>query len=293
MSVEIIKSDDRIMEMTDQKISLNDGHAMPRLGYGLWQIHDDQADALVSAAITAGFRHFDTAQAYNNEAGVGRGLRNTDVPREQLFVTSKLRGRDMGHDAALRSFDKSMKQLGLDALDLFLIHWPMPAHDRYVETWKALIELRASGRVRSIGVSNFTAAHIDRLVQETGEAPAVNQLELHPFFQQQDIRMHHERLGIVIEGYSPFGSSGAAVLRDGVVRSIAGRHGCTPAQVVLRWHLQQGVVPLPRTSKVARLTENHATWDFALDEADMVRMRSLDCPDGNTQPLPDDMNAFF
>ncbi len=279
--------------MTDQTVVLNDSQPMPRLGYGLWQIREDQAAALVRAAIAAGFRHFDTAQAYYNEEGVGLGLRDGDIPRDQLFVTSKLRGRDMGYASALRSFDESMERLGLDYLDLFLIHWPMPAHGRYVETWKALIELRASGRARSIGVSNFTAAHVDRLVQETGVVPAVNQLEVHPFFQQQAIRAHHERLGIVIEGYSPFGSSGAAVLRNGVVRAIAAKHGRTPAQVVLRWHLQQGIVPLPRTSKVARLAENLAVWDFALDEADMVQMRDLDQRDGNTQPLPDDMNSSF
>lgn len=281
------------MTMTEQEIALNDGHLMPRLGYGLWQIRENQAPALVKDAIAAGYRHFDTAQAYFNEEGVGRGLRDSDIPREQLFVTSKLRGRDMGYASALRSFDESMERLGLDYLDLFLIHWPMPAHGRYVDTWKALIELRDSGRVRSIGVSNFTAAHVDRLVQETGEVPAVNQLEVHPFFQQQDIRVHHQRLGIVIQGYSPFGSSGAAVLRNDVVRSIAARHARTPAQIVLRWHLQQGVVPLPRTSKAARLGENLAVWDLSLDEPDMARMRGLDRPDGNTQPLPDHMNSSF
>lgn len=266
---------------------------MPRLGYGLWQIDDAEAESLVRSAIATGFRHFDTAQAYYNEAGVGRGVRSAGIPREQLFVTSKLRGRDMGHTSALRSFDESMKRLGLDYLDLFLIHWPMPAHDRYVETWKALIEIQRSGRVRSIGVSNFTAAHVDRLVRETGVVPAVNQLEVHPHFQQRGTRPHHEKLGIVIQSYSPLGSSGAVVLRSEVVRSIAAKHRHTPAQVILRWHVEQGLVPLPKTSREARLAENLAVWDFALDESDMAQIRSLDRPQGNTQPLPDHMNSSF
>jgi len=276
--------------MTEQEIVLNDGHTMPRLGYGLWQIGNDQAETLVSAAIAAGFRHFDTAQAYCNEAGVGRGLRDSGIPRDQLFVTSKLRGRDMGYASALRSFDENLQRLGLDYLDLFLIHWPMPAHGRYVETWKALIELRASRRVRSIGVSNFTSAHVDRLIQATDIVPAVNQLEVHPYFQQHDIRAQH---GIVIQSYSPFGSSGAAVLRNEGVRAIAAKHARTPAQVVLRWHLQQAIVPLPRTSKVSRFAENLAVWNFELDETDMAQIRGLDEPDGNTQPLPDQMNYSF
>src|SRR5262245_22830548 len=271
--------------MTEQEIALNDGYAMPRLGYGLWQIDNARAESLVGSAIATGFRHFDTAQAYYNEAGVGRAVRSASVPREQLFVTSKLRGRDMGHSSALRSFDESMKRLGLDYLDLFLIHWPMPAHDRYVDTWKALIEIRDSGRVRSIGVSNFTAAHVERLVRETGVVPAVNQLEVHPSFQQRGIRPHHGKLGIIIQSYSPLGSGGAAVLQSDVVRAIAAKHRHTPAQVVLRWHLEQGLAPLPKTSREARLAENFLVWDFALDENDMAQIRSLDRADGNTQPL--------
>jgi len=277
----------------EKTVTLNDGNVMPQVGYGVWQVRDAQADALVGSAIAAGYRHIDTAQAYGNEAGVGRAIRHVDVPRGELFITSKLRGRDMGHASALRSFDESLQRLGLDYLDLFLIHWPMPAHDRYVDTWKALIELRSSGRVRSIGVSNFTARHIDRLVGETGVTPVTNQIEAHPFFQQQGIREHHHAHGIVIQSYSPLGGSGGGELRNDVVRAIAEKHSRTPAQIILRWHLEQGLVPLPKTSTVARLPENIAVWDFSLDEGDMAKLRKLDRRNGNTQPLPDDMNSTF
>lgn len=277
----------------EENIALNDGNMMPRLGFGVWQIGKGQTESLVSSAIAAGFRHIDTAQAYYNEAGVGRAVQNVSVPRENLFVTSKLRGRDMGYDAAMRSFDETMERMELDYLDLFLIHWPMPAQDLYVETWEALIKLRTAGRVRSIGVSNFTAAHIDRLVQATGVTPAVNQLEIHPFFQQQGIRDHHKQLGIVIESYSPLGGNHGGVLHNDVVQSIAAKHDRTPAQIVLRWHLQQGLVPLPKTATATRLPENLAVRDFELDENDMLQLFRLDRPHGNTQPLPDDMNSSF
>ncbi|MFT3691331.1 aldo/keto reductase [Paenirhodobacter sp.] len=266
---------------------------MPRLGFGVWQIRDQRAESIVGSAITAGFRHIDTAQAYGNEAGVGRAVRSTAVPREELFVTSKLRGRDTGHAPALRSFDESLKRLGLDYLDLCLIHWPMPALDRYVETWQALIELKATGRVRSIGVSNFTPAHIDRLQRETGVIPAVNQIEVHPFFQQRALRDYHHANGIVIESYSPLGGSGNGVLRHPTVTAIAAKHGRTPAQIVLRWHLEQGLVPLPKTGTTSRIPENLAVWDFALNPADMEQLRGLDQRHGNTQPSPDSMNSSF
>lgn len=279
--------------MLDQKISLNDGHVMPRLGYGVWQLGNDEAERLVGQGIEAGFRHVDTAQAYFNEAGVGRAVRAARIDRGELFVTSKLRGRDMGYDRAKRSLDESLQRLGLDYLDLFLIHWPMPAHDLYVETWQALIELQASGLVRSIGVSNFTQSHIERIVKETGIVPAVNQIELHLFYQQRAALEFHQGEGIVIECYSPFGSSGAAVLRQEAVRTVAAKHGRTPAQIVLRWHLQQGLVPLPKTAKASRLVENLAVWDFELDGEDMTWLSELDRARGNTQPHPDGMNSTF
>nr|WP_314260773.1 aldo/keto reductase [uncultured Devosia sp.] len=277
----------------DRNTALNDGRTMPKVGFGVWQIGDRQAETLVSQAIDAGFRHLDTAQAYGNEGGVGRAVVEAEVDRGELFVTSKLRGRDMGYDNALRSFDASLKRLGLDYLDLFLIHWPMPATSQYVETWEALVDLRKSGRVRSIGVSNFTAAHVDHIVGKTGVVPAINQLELHPFFQERAIREHHLRHAITIQSYSPLGSNGGRVLRNPVVMAIAERHGRTPAQVVIRWHLQQGLVPLPKTATPSRIPENLAVWDFVLKDEEMVELRALDQRHGNTQPLPDEWNSPF
>lgn len=274
-------------------ITLRDGHTIPRIGYGLWQISNAQIGSLFDKAIDAGYRHFDSAQVYFNEAGLGRAIEQSNIPREELFITSKIRGRDMGYASTLHSFDESMKKLNLDYLDLFLIHWPIPIHGKYVETWKALIELKNSGWIRSIGVSNFTAEHINRLINETGVVPSVNQLEIHPFFQQQDIRAHHKALNIVIESYSPLGSNGTGVLKHSVVTSIAAKHKRSAAQIVLRWHLVQGLAPLPRTSKAQRLAENMDVWDFALDEIDMVQLQNLDQRYGNTQPLPDDMNSSF
>ena len=277
----------------EQTITLNDGHTMPRLGYGVWQVSDEQVEPLVQTAIESGFRHIDTAQGYSNEQGVGRALRSVDTPRESLFITSKLRGGDMGHDQALRSFEGSLDRLGLDYLDLFLIHWPLPALDRYVDTWKAFVELRASGRVRSIGVSNFTPAHLDRLIAETGVVPAVNQIELHPFFQQRDVRDYHRQHDIVIESYSPLGGSGGNLLENETILAIAARHKRKPAQIVIRWHLQQGLVTLPKTATASRIPENLAVWDFELDEGDMAHMAELDRAEGKTLPPPDKMNNAF
>lgn len=274
----------------DDLLPLGDGNAIPRLGFGVWRLDDAETPALVGAAIDAGYRHIDTAQAYENEAGVGRAIRESGVPREELFVTSKLRNRHQGYDAARRSFDETMDRLGLDVLDLFLIHWPTPARDLYAETWRAFVELRAEGRVRSIGVSNFLPAHIERIAAETGATPAVNQLELHPAYQQRDVRDFHAERGIVLESYSPLGGDGAAILRDPAVESIARTHGRTPAQVVLRWHLQQDLVALPKTATPARIRENLAVRDFSLDDEDMTRLRALDRADGKTLPTPEQMN---
>jgi 2,5-diketo-D-gluconate reductase A len=279
--------------MIAESIQLNDGYYMPRPGFGLWQIDSREVESLIQQAVRAGFRHFDTAQAYFNEEGVGRALQHVEVAREDLFITSKIRGRDMGYARVRDSFEETLNRLGLEYLDLFLIHWPMPAKDLYVETWQAFIELQASGLIRSIGVSNFTCQHIKRLIDETGVIPAVNQLELHPFYQQLDTRDYHLDAGIAIQSYSPFGSNGAAVLRNPLVMSLARRHVRTPAQIVLRWHLQQGLTPLPRTTNGERFSENVDVWDFGLSEDEMNLLVSLDTRTGNTQPLPDNMNMSF
>ncbi|WP_119307032.1 aldo/keto reductase [Cohaesibacter haloalkalitolerans] len=279
--------------MDTKPILLNDGHSMPTVGYGVWQIRNARAEDLVRRAITVGYRHIDTAQAYDNEEGVGRGLKASGLIREELFVTSKLRGRHMGYDKAIRSCRESLERLQLDYLDLFLIHWPMPKQDLYVETWEALIEFQSKGLLRSIGVSNFTSAHIDRLIGQTGVVPSVNQIEIHPYFQQLDIRDHHAKLGIAIESYSPLGGCWGGELQDHDICSIAKKHGRTAAQVILRWHLQQALVPLPKTATPTRLSENLDIWDFVLDEDDLERIAGLDQPGGNTQPHPNSMNSTF
>ena len=274
-------------------LPLSGGGAIPHIGYGVWRLDDDRATRLVGAAIAAGYRHIDTAQAYGNEAGVGRAIAEAPVARDALFVTSKLRTRDQGRDAARRSFDETMARLGLDVLDLFLIHWPVPQHDRYVETWQALVELQAEGRIAHIGVSNFLPAHLDRLKAETGVVPAVNQVELHPLYQQRALRDYHAQHGIVTTCYSPLGGDGADLLRDPVIAGIATAVGRTPAQVVLRWHVQSGLVPLPKTATPTRLPENIAVFDFTLSADHMAALGALDRPDGKALPHPEEMNTLF
>ncbi len=277
----------------DPRIPLNDDHAIPQLGFGVWRLPENDAPKVVDAAIKAGYRHIDTAQGYNNEAGVGRAIRDADIGREQLFVTSKLRNAHQGYDKALRSLDESLERLQLDYLDLFLIHWPAPAHDRYVETWQAFVEAQKQGKIRSIGVSNFLPEHIKRLIDETGVVPAVNQLELHPAFQQRDIREFHRDNDILIECYSPLGGKGSNLLENDVLKQIGEKHGKSPAQVMIRWHLQQNLVPLPKSSKPERAEANYAVWDFNLTSEDIARIDALDRPDGKTLPHPNDNNDLF
>lgn len=273
-------------------ITLNDGKTIPQLGFGVWEIDDDETASILQSALAAGFRHIDTAQAYDNERGVGQAIRESALPRDEIFVTSKLRSGDFHYDDARRSFDKSMERLGLDALDLFLLHWPVPEHDGlFVEAWKALIDIQKDGRVRSIGVSNFLPEHLKRLETETGVLPVVNQLELHPHFQQNDVRAAHAQLGVAIESYSPLGRG--AVLNDPVIRNIASVYGKSPAQIIIRWHLQQGLIPLPKTASSARVRENFDVFDFMLSPAEIDAITSCDKPDGKILPDPRTMNNLF
>lgn len=254
-------------------ISMNDGHSMPQLGFGTWKV-GGRSDAVVLEALRAGYRSIDTAAAYANEEGVGLALAGSGIAREELFVATKLWNDSHGYDRALRAFDESVRRLGLDYLDLYLIHWPVPKNDLYVDAWKALIELRKEGRVRSIGVSNFNADHLERIIDATGVVPAVNQVELHPAFQQRPLRAVHERLGIRTESWSPLGRG--AVLGDPAVAKLAGKHGRTPAQVVLRWHLEQGIITIPKSSNPERMRENLGALSFRLDAADMDLLAALD-----------------
>lgn len=274
-------------------LPLNDGNSIPQLGFGVWRLEEDAAPEVVGAAIKAGYRHIDTAQGYDNEAGVGRAIAQADIDRAELFVTSKLRNGHQGYDRALKSLDESLQRLGLEYLDLFLIHWPAPAHNLYPETWKALVEAQKSGKVKSIGVSNFLPEHLKRIIDETGVTPAVNQLELHPAYQQRDIREWHRDRDIQIECYSPLGGQDSALLDNEVITEIAEAHGKSPAQVIIRWHLQQNLIVLPKSSKPERARDNFDVWDFTLSSEDVARIDGLDRPDGKTLPTPEENNEMF
>ncbi|MDT3728644.1 aldo/keto reductase [Streptomyces sp. DSM 41972] len=248
--------------------TLNDGTTIPALGLGTWPMDDAEAERAVATALEAGYRLIDTAANYRNEAGVGRAVAGAGVPRAEIVVTTKLPGRHHGYEETLASFEESRARLGLEYVDLYLIHWPLPRLDRYVDSWKAMIKLREDGLVRSIGVSNFTPAHIGRLEQETGVVPSVNQVELHPSFPQDELRAHHADKGVLTESWSPLGR-GSRLLDDLAVAAVADAHGVTPAQAVLRWHLQLGALPVPKSSDPERQRANLDVFGFELDEAQM------------------------
>ena len=248
---------------------------IPQLGFGVWQVPDDEVDAAIATALEVGYRSIDTARLYGNEEGVGRAIAATELSRDELFVTTKVWNDDHGFDSTLAAFDGSMARLGLDVLDLFLIHWPTPARDKYVDTWKALLRLREDGRVRAVGVCNFEIEHLQRLHDETGEFPAINQVELHPYLQQTELRAFHADHGILTEAWSPL-ASGGSVLEDAVVRRIADKHGVTPAQAILRWHLQIGNVVIPKSVTPSRIAENFDLFGFELDDEDLAAFPPLD-----------------
>jgi 2,5-diketo-D-gluconate reductase A len=256
-------------------LELNDGHRIPALGLGTYSLDGDEGVAAVGAAITSGYRLLDTALNYGNEDAVGRAVRESDVPRDAFVVTSKLPGRHHGYDEAHRSVDETLANLGLDHLDLYLIHWPNPSVDKFVETWKAFVDLRDSGKVRSIGVSNFTPEHLDRIIDATGVAPAVNQVELHPYFPQAELRAVHERLGIVTESWSPLAKQ-SELLTEEPVTAAAAAHGVSAGQVVLRWHVQLGAVPVPKSGDPDRQRENLDVFGFTLTDDEVQAISALE-----------------
>lgn len=260
---------------TIPSLPLNDGNRIPQLGLGTWQLADADTPRVVGEAFKLGYRHIDGAAGYGNEEGLGRAISASDLSRDELFITTKLRNPDQGHEQALRALDVSLGKLGLDYVDLYLIHWPCPAHDRFVDTWKALIEARNAGKVRSIGVSNFRAQDIDRAVQATGVVPAVNQIELHPLLQQSELRAYGNAHGILTESWSPL-AHGGELLAHPVLAGIGQKHGKSSAQVVLRWHVQLGLVVFPKSVTPARIAENAAIFDFSLDNEDMAQIATLD-----------------
>ena len=255
-------------------ITLNNGVAIPQVGLGVFQVPDDGTQANVEQALEIGYRHVDTAAGYYNEAGVGAAVRALGIPREELFVTTKLRNGDQGYDRALAAFEKSRRELGLDVVDLYLIHWPVPSRDLYVETWKAFEKLLSDGAVRAIGVSNFLPEHLDRLVAESDVVPAVNQIEVHPTFQQRDVRARCSELDVAVEAYSPLGQ-GADLDADAVV-GVAEELGVTPAQVILRWEVQQGLVVIPKSMSAERQATNIDLFSFELTDEHVTRIAGLE-----------------
>ncbi|MFP5312685.1 MAG: aldo/keto reductase [Actinomycetes bacterium] len=256
-------------------LTFNDGNTVPQLGYGVWQVEDDVAEKVVRQAFEAGFRHIDTAKIYGNEAGVGRAIAGSGLSPEEIFITTKLWNSDQGYESTLAAFEESMDRLGLEMLDLYLIHWMQPKQDTYVDTWKALIELQKRGRVKSIGVSNFTAEGLQRLIDETGVVPAIHQIELHPYFNQAELREFAASKGILTQAWSPLGQGGE-LLKDPVVASIAAKHQATPAQVVIAWHLAIGNVVIPKSVTESRIKENFAALDVLLDAEDVEAINNLD-----------------
>lgn len=261
--------------MTAPTLALSSTVEMPQLGLGTWPMDDREAARVVPLAIEYGYRLFDTAARYGNERGVGAGMQAGGVAREELFVTTKLRGLHHGYDATLAAFDDSAARLGVDYVDLYLIHWPLPAKELYVQTWRAFVRLLDEGRVRAIGVSNFNPGHIDRLIGETGVVPSVNQVELHPYFAQPAVRAYDEGRGIVTQTWSPLGRAGD-VLRDPVIHRIADAHDRTPGQVILRWHIQLGLAPVPKSSDPERLATNIRVFDLTLSDPEMAELNALD-----------------
>ena len=256
-------------------LTFNDGNTIPQLGYGVWQVEDDVAEKVVRQAFEAGFRHIDTAKIYCNESGVGRAIASSGLSAEEIFITTKLWNADQGYESTLAAFEDSMDRLGLETLDLYLIHWMQPKQDKYVDTWKALIELQKRGRVKSIGVSNFSIEGLQRLIDETGVVPAIHQVELHPFFNQSELRAFDASQGILTQAWSPLGQGGE-LLENATIAEIAAKHHATPAQVVIAWHLAIGNVVIPKSVTESRIQENFAALSVKLDEADVEAINGLD-----------------
>ena len=274
---------------TVPSVELNDGASIPQLGFGVFQVPPEDTSDVVTRAIHTGYRHIDTAAAYGNEAGVGQAVKASGLDRDELFITTKCFNNDHGYEESKRALRDSLDQLALDYVDLYLIHWPVPAQDKYVETWRAFVEMREEGLVRSIGVSNFNPPHLERIIEDSGVTPAVNQIELHPHLTQAGLRREHGERGIATEAWSPLAQG--QVLDDAVIAEIAERHGRTPGQVVLRWHIQLGNVVFPKSVTPERIEENFDVFDFHLSEAEMGEIDGLDAgerigPDPDTFVRP-------
>ena len=262
--------------MTVPTLTLNDGHTIPQLGFGVFKVDPAETERIVSDALEIGYRHIDTAAVYGNEEGVGRAIAASGIPRDELFVTTKLWNADQGTQSAFDALALSLDKLGLDYVDLYLIHWPRPDLDRYAESWRALEQLRDRGQTRSIGVSNFHRSHIERILAESDTVPAVDQIELHPAFAQRELRSFIEPLGIRTEAWGPLGQGKYDLFGEQAIVDAAAAHGVTPAQVVLRWHLQQGIIVFPKSNSRERMAQNFDVFGFELSASEMAAIDGLD-----------------
>ena len=269
-------------------ITLNNGVRMPKLGLGVYKISDEEVAEVMHHALQVGYRSVDTAQFYENEQGVGKAIQKSNIPREDLFITTKVWNSHHGYDKTMQAFNESLEKLALDYIDLYLIHWPTPMFDQYVETYKALEEIYNDGRVKAIGVSNFNIEHLERIMDECNVKPTVNQVECHPYFQQKELKAFCKENDIFVEAWSPLARG--AVLKDEMINNIAKNHGKTAAQIILRWHLQEDTIVIPKSVTPSRIRENFDVFDFALSEEEMVQMQALDRNERNGRdPIEMDM----
>lgn len=272
-------------------LTLHDGTTIPQLGFGVWQVPPEVTKRVVADALKAGYRSIDTAEGYQNEQGVGDAIKESGLSRDEVFITSKLRNGSHARDKALKAFDETMSELGIEQIDLFLIHWPVPAQHQYVEAWKALVELQKEGRIKSIGVSNFNQNHLEDIINATGVVPVVNQIELHPRYQQRDKAAFHKANKIAIESWSPLGQG--QMLSDPIIAEIAKKHGKTPAQTIIRWHLDVGHIVIPKSVTPERIVENFQVFDFKLDAEDLGKIATLDDTEGKIGAKPETANFLF
>jgi len=270
-------------------LTLNDGHTIPQLGFGVFKVEPDETTRIVSDALSVGYRHIDTAAIYGNEEGVGKALAASKIKRSELFITTKLWNDRQGTESAFEAFEESLEKLGLDYVDLYLIHWPAPANDKFVESWKALEKIQESGRARSIGVSNFLVPHLDRLLHETSVVPAVNQIELHPAHQQPEVTQFARENSINIEAWGPLGQGKYPLFDEQVITDAADAHGKSPAQIVIRWHLQVGNIVFPKSNRAERMAENFNVFDFELTRTEVTMISALERA-GRVSAHPNEVN---
>ncbi|MFS2323978.1 MULTISPECIES: aldo/keto reductase [Brucella] len=270
--------------MTVPVVKLNDGNHIPQLGYGVWQVGNDEAVTAVSEALKVGYRHIDTAAIYGNEEGTGKAIKESGIARKDIYLTTKLWNKEQGYDSTLKAFDASLKKLDTDYVDLYLIHWPLPSKDLFMDTWRAFIKIKEEGRAKSIGVSNFQTADLERVLKESDVVPVINQIELHPQFQQDELRLFHSKHDIATEAWSPLGQG--TILENPTLKSIAEKHGKSVAQVILRWHIETGNIVIPKSVTPARIKENFEVFDFSLNGTDHDAITKLDKTDGRIGPNP-------